>query len=87
MAQKLTNAHRYAKPAHAGHIVRFPVTMAILPQSGAAVAWTGSDGKYWRKCFNRGDIVIQKQPPSENESYKKEESYKKPDHKYSRESK
>jgi len=55
---KLDEAYRYAKPGSKGLMVRYPNTYAILPETGAVIPWEGPDGRYFRRCLNRGDIEI-----------------------------
>lgn len=49
---------KFAKPAHKGLIVRFPGNKAILPVAGATIPWTGVDGRYWRRRFKDGSIIL-----------------------------
>lgn len=48
---------RRVKPKE-GLKVRYPRNYAILPEAGAVVPWIGPDGRYWRRRFNSGDIII-----------------------------
>ena len=56
---------RFVLPSSEGLIVRYPNTKAILPVTGGVVPWVGPEGRYWRRRFNVGDVVITSQPKEE----------------------
>jgi len=45
---------KFLKPRE-GLIVRDPVTMTPLSKDGQWKAWTGPEGRYWRRRVNCGD--------------------------------
>ena len=58
----LPKEFRYVKPSSDGLIVRYPGDKSILPEIGGVVPWVGAEGRYWRRRFNCGDVVIASQP-------------------------
>jgi hypothetical protein len=61
---------KFIKPAHKDLIVRFPDTYAVLPADGMIVPWIGKEGRFWRRRFNDGSVIITK--PKKEEKKKEE---------------
>ena len=66
---------KFVKPLK-GLIVRDPLQLTPLPEEGMWVAWSGRQGRYWRRRLNDGSIVICDPPKIKNE-IKKENKNKK----------
>ena len=45
-----------------GLLVRYPVTMEILPEQGAEIPMIGKEGRYWRRRIKDGTVTIGRKP-------------------------
>lgn len=59
----MSTFQKWAMPTKKGLIVRYPRTMAVLPEEGNWVDWIGADGRYWRKTVRQGDVKVFDEPP------------------------
>lgn len=63
------SAERKFLVPRSGVLVRDPRTKEILPEGGDYKDWIGTEGRYWRRRVNDGDVIMYEDRPVTEAKY------------------